>query len=140
MFDISWSELLVIAVVAIVVIGPKDLPRALRALGQWSGKIKRMAREFQNQFNEAIREAELDSVQRDIEEIGKIDPMADVRAAAAKTAEDIRQDLEKVGEVAKPERELHPWEAAAKTEPAALSPPAAAPAPLPEAAPVESKT
>jgi sec-independent protein translocase protein TatB len=140
MFDISWSELLVIAVVAIVVIGPKDLPRALRALGQWSGKIKRMAREFQNQFNEAIREAELDSVQRDIEEIGKIDPVADVRAAAAKTAADIRQDLEKIGEVPKPERELHPWEAAAKTEPAAVSPPAAAPAPIPEAAPVESKT
>ena len=84
MFDISWSELLVIAVVAIVVIGPKDLPRALRFVGQWTGRMKRMAREFQNQFNEAIREAELDSVQRDIEDIGKIDPLADIRAAAAR--------------------------------------------------------
>src|SRR4051812_21041088 len=138
MFDISWSELLVIAVVAIVVVGPKDLPRALRAIGQWSGRIKRMAREFQNQFNEAIREAELDSVQRDIEAIGNIDPVADVRAAAAKTGEDIRRDLEKVGEVPKAERELHSWETATpKIEP----PPAAVPAAalVPEAAPVEQK-
>ena len=63
MFDIGWTELLVIAVVAIVVIGPKDLPRAMRTVGQWTGKMKRMAREFQGQFNEALREAELDGRQ-----------------------------------------------------------------------------
>ena len=141
MFDISWSELLVIAIVAIVVIGPKDLPRALRVLGQWSGKIKRMAREFQNQFNEAIREAELDSVQREIEDIGKIDPVADVRAAIAKTCDDIRQDLEKVAEEAKPVREPHPWETTAKIEPPAAAVPAvpAAVPPPAEAAPLEPK-
>ena len=69
MFDIGWSELLVIAVVAIVVIGPKDLPRALRTVGQWTGKMKRMAREFQSQFNEAMREAELDDVKKEVEPI-----------------------------------------------------------------------
>ena len=58
MFEIGWSELLVIAVVAIVVIGPKDLPKAMRAVGGWTAKMKRMAREFQGQFNEALREAE----------------------------------------------------------------------------------
>jgi sec-independent protein translocase protein TatB len=79
MFDISWTELLVIAVVAIIVVGPKDLPRALRALGRWSGKIKRMARDFQNQFNEALREAELDTIKKEVESVGKIDPMADMR-------------------------------------------------------------
>jgi len=79
MFDLSWSELLVIAVVAIIVVGPKDLPRALRAVGRWSGKARRMARDFQNQFNEALREAELDSVKKEVESIAKIDPMADVR-------------------------------------------------------------
>jgi len=79
MFDLSWTELLVIAVVAIIVVGPKDLPRALRAVGRWTGKAKRMAREFQNQFNEALREAELDTVKKDIESVGKIDPMADMR-------------------------------------------------------------
>jgi sec-independent protein translocase protein TatB len=137
MFDISWSELLVIAVVAIVVVGPKDLPRALRAIGQWSGRIKRMAREFQNQFNEAVREAELDSVQRDIEAIGQIDPVADVRAAAAKAGDDIRRDLEKVGEPTKAEHEPYPWETVTpKIEPPAVVPAAA---PGTEVTPVEQK-
>ena len=85
MFDIGWSEILVIAVVAIVVIGPKDLPRAMRAVGRWSGKIKRMAREFQSQFNEAIREAELDEVKKQVTEIANIDPMADLKNDLSKT-------------------------------------------------------
>jgi sec-independent protein translocase protein TatB len=79
MFDLSWTELLVIAVVAIIVVGPKDLPRALRAIGRWTGKAKRMARDFQNQFNEALREAELDTIKKEVESVGKIDPMADMR-------------------------------------------------------------
>jgi sec-independent protein translocase protein TatB len=93
MFDIGWSELLVIAVVAIVVIGPKDLPRAMRAVGRWSGKIKRMAREFQSQFNEAIREAELDEVKKQVTEIANIDPMADLKNDLSKTEAGIRSDL-----------------------------------------------
>jgi sec-independent protein translocase protein TatB len=97
MFELDWQKLLVIAVVAIVFIGPKDLPRALRAVGQWTARVKRMAREFQNQFNEAIREAELDSVQRDIEEIGKIDPVADLREAAAKASNEINEAAAKAG-------------------------------------------
>ena len=79
MFDISWTELLVIAVVAIIVVGPKDLPRALRSVGRWTGKAKHMARDFQNQFNEALREAELDTIRKEVESVGKIDPMADMR-------------------------------------------------------------
>lgn len=59
MFDIGWSELLVIGIVALVVIGPKELPRVLRSVGQGIGKLRRMAGEFQGQFNEALREAEL---------------------------------------------------------------------------------
>ena len=94
MFDIGWSELLVIAVVAIVVIGPKDLPRALRTVGQWTGRMKRMAREFQGQFNEALREAELDSVRRDVEALGKIDPVADIRKEMTKTGDVIKQSLD----------------------------------------------
>jgi sec-independent protein translocase protein TatB len=95
MFDISWSELLVIAVVAIVVIGPKDLPRVLRSLGRWMGQVKRLARDFQNQFNEALREAELDTVKKDIEDIVKVDPMADVRTEMAKTNAEIMTELNK---------------------------------------------
>jgi sec-independent protein translocase protein TatB len=79
MFDISWTELLVIAVVAIIVVGPKDLPRALRTVGRFAGKAKRMARDFQNQFNEALREAEIDTIRREVESVAKIDPMADMR-------------------------------------------------------------
>jgi sec-independent protein translocase protein TatB len=131
MFDIGWAELMVIAVVAIVVIGPKDLPRALRNVGQWTGKMKRMARDFQSQFTEAIREAELDAVQRDLEAITRLDPVADVRAAAARTGEDIRRDLEKAGAPAAPQaREPYPWEQASTTVPPvvpAVGPAASAP-------------
>ena len=59
MFDIGWSELLVIGVVALIAIGPKELPGVLRTVGQWMGKIRRMASEFQGQFHEAMREAEM---------------------------------------------------------------------------------
>ncbi len=68
MFDVGWSELLLIGVVALIAIGPKELPGALRALGQWSGKIRRMASEFQDQFREAMREAEMADIKKDIDE------------------------------------------------------------------------
>ena len=67
MFDMSWGEIMLIGGVALVVIGPKDLPRALRTVGQVTGKLKRMAGEFQVQFNEAMREAELDEARREVE-------------------------------------------------------------------------
>src|SRR3977135_2029866 len=59
MFDIGWSELVVIAVVALIAIGPKELPGVLRMVGQWMGKARKMAGEFQGQFQEAMREAEM---------------------------------------------------------------------------------
>jgi sec-independent protein translocase protein TatB len=106
MFDIGWTELVVIAVVAIVVIGPKDLPRAMRTVGQFTGKLKRMAREFQGQFNEAIREAELDDVKKSIQDLAKVDPVADIRAETAKVDRSIRAELDKAvpteAEVMKP--------------------------------------
>jgi sec-independent protein translocase protein TatB len=106
MFDIGWTELVVIAVVAIVVIGPKDLPRAMRTVGQFTGKLKRMAREFQGQFNEAIREAELDDVKKSIQDLAKVDPIADIKAETAKVDRSIRAELDKAvpteAEVMKP--------------------------------------
>lgn len=69
MLDIGWSEILLIAVVAIVVIGPKDLPGALRALGAGVARVRRMAGEFQGQFNEALREANLQDVKRDLDSL-----------------------------------------------------------------------
>jgi len=69
MFNIGWSELLVIGIVALIVIGPKELPGALRTLGQWMAKIRRMASEFQNQFHEAMREAELADLKKEVDEM-----------------------------------------------------------------------
>jgi sec-independent protein translocase protein TatB len=67
MFDIGWSELVVIGVVALIVIGPKELPAVLRAIGQWTTKIRRMAGEFQSQFQEAMREAEMADLKKEVD-------------------------------------------------------------------------
>ena len=82
MFDIGWSELVLIGVVALIVIGPKELPAVLRAAGQWTAKIRRMAAEFQGQFQEALREAELADLKKQVDEIndsarsiGRFDPL-----------------------------------------------------------------
>lgn len=64
MFDIGWSELLVIGVVAIVVVGPKELPRLMRTFGQYTGKLRAMASDFQRQFEEAVRDSEIDEVRK----------------------------------------------------------------------------
>ena len=71
MFDFSWSELLVIAVVALIVIGPKELPTVLRTVGQWTTKIRRMAAEFQSQFQEALREAEMADLKKHADDLNK---------------------------------------------------------------------
>ncbi len=70
MFDISAGELIIIGVVALVVIGPKELPGVLRTAGQAVAKLRRMAGEFQSQFSEAMREAELDQAKKSVEDIG----------------------------------------------------------------------
>ncbi|MFC5068280.1 Sec-independent protein translocase protein TatB [Flaviflagellibacter deserti] len=69
MFDIGWSEMLVVAVVALVVIGPKDLPAALRQAGKWVGALRKMAGDFQGQFNEALKEAELDDLRKELQDL-----------------------------------------------------------------------
>ena len=85
MFDFSWSELLLIGIVALVFIGPKELPGVLRTLGQWMSKIRRMAGEFQNQFHDAMREAELADLKKEVDQMTaqasnySIDPLADAR-------------------------------------------------------------
>ena len=88
MFGLNWGELVVIGIVALIAIGPKELPTVLRTLGQYMGKIKRMANEFQGQFQEALREAELTDLQKhaqdltnSVTEFTNIDPLAEVRTA-----------------------------------------------------------
>ena len=66
MFDIGWSELLLIAVLAIIFVGPKDLPKMMRTAGQYVAKVRAMAREFQSSFDELARETELDELRREV--------------------------------------------------------------------------
>jgi sec-independent protein translocase protein TatB len=69
MFDIGWSEIAVIAVVALIAIGPKELPGVLRMVGQWMSKARKMAAEFQGQFQEAMREAEMADLKKSFDEV-----------------------------------------------------------------------
>jgi sec-independent protein translocase protein TatB len=86
MIEFSWGHILVIAVVALIVIGPKELPTVLRTAGQWMGKIRRMAAEFQGRFQEAMREAEMADLKQHFDDIGTaakeiphFDPIGTVR-------------------------------------------------------------
>ena len=74
MFDIGWPELFVIAVIALVVIGPKDLPRVMRYVGRWFGKAKRVTWEFKRHWDDIMRESELDDVKREIQDVMRTDP------------------------------------------------------------------
>jgi len=69
MLDIGWSELALIAVVALIVIGPKDLPKVLKTIGIWVRKARMLTREFQNSVDDMIREADLEDVRRQANEL-----------------------------------------------------------------------
>ncbi|HEX6442209.1 MAG TPA: Sec-independent protein translocase protein TatB [Stellaceae bacterium] len=73
LFDIGWPELLLIGVVALVVIGPKDLPRALRIAGYWVRKARTLSREFQSSVEQMIREAELDEMRQELKKATELD-------------------------------------------------------------------
>jgi len=90
MFDIGWSEMAVILLVALVVIGPRDLPRVARTMGKWVAKGRAMAREFQSALEDMAREAELDKVKSEIEKAG--------RTNLGKT---IEQSIDPTGELGK---------------------------------------
>lgn len=117
MFDIGWMELLVIAVVAILVVGPKDLPRLMRTFGHYAGKVRRMASDFQTQFDQAMTDAELEEMQRRYQEAVEMPerikgpPMLPVPEEARAHP----HNQPKVAETAVTKRETTPAEPAAKT-------------------------
>jgi sec-independent protein translocase protein TatB len=141
MFDIGWSELVVIGVVALIAIGPKELPGVLRSLGTWMGKVRRMASEFQDQFREAMREAEVADLKKQFDEAS-----ASATSAFTKPLETAQKDVEAAFASADPAN-------IATADPGAIEPPAtplesqpvpealAAPADVPvvPAQPAESK-
>src|SRR5262252_9705565 len=67
-FDIGWTEIALIGGVALIAIGPKELPGALRTAGQWVGKARRLATEFQSQFQEALREADIAEMKKQFDD------------------------------------------------------------------------
>jgi sec-independent protein translocase protein TatB len=122
MFDIGWGELVVIGIVALIAIGPKELPTVLRSLAQWMAKIRRMAAEFQGQFQEALREAEVADLKKQAEDLSstvtdftKFDPMASAQKEMERAFE-----MPDTGNAAEPSTEAA--SAAPSAEPAAPLP------------------
>ncbi len=122
-FGVGYTELLVIAVVALIVVGPKDLPKLLRHLGQFTASVRRMAAEFQRHLDEVAREADVDKVTSELREATKFDlGEGDIRKAAA----DLRTALENTAPAADPH-------APAPVSSASPPPDASTPEALPEA-------
>lgn len=149
MFDLAWSEIALIGVVALVVIGPKDLPGAIRGVAQMLGKARRMAGEFQTHVDEMVREAKLDEVKREIdsfrntvqnevykaanvEELKRdiVDPlkdtMRDVQTGFTQAGADVKAAMSDTTPAATP---AEPAPATPVSEPPAMIPPAPDPAP-----------
>lgn len=116
MFDLGWQEFILIAIVTVIVVGPKDLPRVIRSISQWVRKARSMAREFQSSLEEVAREAELEDVRREMQSISKdgigkslekqFDPDGSVRSTveeARKSAntDEIEADLKAIDSEAK---------------------------------------
>jgi sec-independent protein translocase protein TatB len=149
MLDVGYSELLVIAIVLIVVVGPKDLPKMLRAFGGAMTRFRKVSGDFRRQFDEALKEAELDEVKNTINSVRNLDPRTQIRNALnplTSAVNDMKRDvtsavtppaqiIPKVSEIApmpapildEPKPVKKPRKAAAKpVQPAALKKPVAA--------------
>lgn len=123
MFEIGWTELVVIAVVAVLVVGPKDLPRMLRTFGQFVGKARRMASDFQNQFNDALKEAERQAEMEDLRK--QVDSLKTAATVAIDPMKAVRDEIAKLG----PTATAAPAATPATPEPAPADPVALVPAP-----------
>lgn len=129
MFDLGWSEMALILLVALIVIGPKDLPRVARTIGKWTAKARAMAREFQRSLDDMAREAELQDIKAEMEKLNRTDVRREIETAVDPDGS-LRRGLAPPGEAEKPASAASP---AAPTPPAAEA--AAPPAPKVEAAP-----
>ena len=138
MFDIGWSELVVIGVVALIAIGPKELPGTLRMLGQWMTKAKRLAADFQGQFQEAMREAEIAEMKQQFDDLSKTADKFD----ATKMIGDLNKNVDDALKIdpASPSAPVTPpaGEVIAQPDPNAPAPLPSASEPLPAAEPSPS--
>lgn len=76
--DLSWSHMLLVLVVALVIVGPKDLPKLMRKMGQWTAKARGMADQFRRSFDEMARQSELDELRKELDELRTSRPLADI--------------------------------------------------------------
>jgi sec-independent protein translocase protein TatB len=122
MLGFAWSEIFLIGAVALVVIGPKDLPRVMRTMGQWSRKLRLLAGDFQRHFDDMVRQAELDEVKREAEKAMNVD--------------DIKSDVEKAVDVSDLHNSMKFDEATAAADVPVMRPTTPAPEgnPIPEGA------
>jgi len=111
MFDLTSSKLLLLGIVALLVVGPKDLPILLRTVGKYVGMIKRQAAEFRAQFDEAMRESELQALKKDVEGLGR-----DTESALRDASSSFEAEMSKAG------HEVQGAMAAAETKPAEPDP------------------
>ncbi len=97
MLEVGWSELLVIAIVMIVVVGPKDLPKMLRTFATFAKKARGMANDFQSQFTDAMRDAEMDDVRKTIADVRSLNPknaLKDAFDPIRKAGEDVKREMQ----------------------------------------------
>jgi sec-independent protein translocase protein TatB len=124
MFDIGWSELFVIAVLAIVVIGPKDLPKVMRAVGRFVRKARHMAAEFREGFDQMVQEAELDEVKKSVHHVSNFNPKKAVQTSLDPAGTFLNPPIkadEKGGAKSKPSKIKPAGTKAAKAKPRAGS-------------------
>lgn len=124
MFDVGWSELLIIGIVALLVVGPKELPALLRTIGRYMGTLRRQANEFRAQFDEAMRETEFEQLRKDVEAI-KSDAETSLRSAEHSVQSEIAQARTELDSVAlaaaKPPESIEHQPDVAGTEPAKIT-------------------
>ena len=120
MFDIGWGELVVIGIVALIAIGPKELPTVLRTLGQYMAKIRRMASDFQGQFQEAMREAEMADLKKQAEDLkNSVSDLANINPMA-----DTQKEIERAFDIPEPGKATEAPAEASPATPSALPEPA----------------
>jgi len=138
MLDMSWGEIVLIGAVAVIFIGPKELPNALRTMGKFMGKARTMAREFQNNVDDMIREAELEEVKKKVQSVQNV--ATGGLSGAIQNAIDPKGEIQKA--LAPPETLSPPAISELPPPPAPAPAPSVAPAPVetPAAVPVAAKT
>ena len=131
MFDIGWTEMALIAVVAVVVIGPKELPKVMREIGLWVSRARNMSRAFMMQLEEMSRQAGIEEVRKEAEKLRQLNPAREIEKAVDPDGVIARQgeELAKIGTGAA----LEPPRPPSATEPGSSGEAAASQAPLPPA-------